>query len=131
VCVSAVTGDLTDVNNEWAGLMRSQPEQLIGRHFMDFVLPEARADASSLFDLVRQVRAIRSRARVRRGDGSTIAIEFRAVANGESIEVAYRPLSPVETLLDVANHSSEALVSADTQGSTPIRESIVAQAPSG
>jgi DNA-binding NarL/FixJ family response regulator len=114
-CVSAVTGELTDISNEWAGLMRRHPEELIGRHFMDFVLPEARADASSFFDVVRRVGEVRSRAHVRRGDGSMIEIEFRAVAEGDSIEVAYRPLSADEPVTEVASHTSETLVRAGTE----------------
>jgi hypothetical protein len=96
-----VTGELTDVTNQWTGLMRWQPDQLVGHHFMDFVLPEARADASAFFDVIRQRGEIASRAIVRRGDGTQLTIEVHAVANGESIEVAYRPVSSDEPVARV------------------------------
>ena len=90
--VSAASGELTFVTPEWAMLMRSKADDVVGRHFMDFVAPEARTAASGMFDLVRQVGELRSQALVRRGDGSTLMIELRAVLAGDSIDVAYRPV---------------------------------------
>jgi DNA-binding NarL/FixJ family response regulator len=90
--VSATTGELTYVTPEWAKLMLDEASDVVGRHFMDFVAPEARTEASGLFDLVRKVGELRSQALVRRGDGSTLMIELRAVATGDTIDVAFRSL---------------------------------------
>lgn len=92
VHVSASTGELTQVSGEWAALMRAAASELVGRHFVDFVQPEARAAAQAMFEAVSQFREVRSEALVRRPDGSTLAIEFRAVRTDGDIEVCYRPL---------------------------------------
>lgn len=92
VQVSAATGELTSVSGEWAALMRADPADLTGRHFVDFVLPEARIAAQAMFEAVSQYREVRSEALVQRPDGSTLAIEFRAARRDDEIEVCYRPL---------------------------------------
>jgi PAS domain S-box-containing protein len=92
VHVSAETGELIAVSGEWATLMRLEPRNLIGRHFVDFVMPEARAAAQAMFEAVSQSREVRSEALVQRPDGSTLAIEFRAARRDGAIEVCYRPL---------------------------------------
>jgi len=48
--VSATTGELTSVTAEWANLMLGETSEIVGRHFMDFVAPEARTAASGLLD---------------------------------------------------------------------------------
>jgi hypothetical protein len=92
VHVSATTGELTSVSGEWAELMRSDASNLVGRHFVDFVQPEARAAAAAMFEAVSQFREVRSEALVQRPDGTTLAIEFRAARTDGEIEVYYRPL---------------------------------------
>jgi len=92
VRVSATTGELTAVSDEWAELMRSDATKLVGRHFVDFVLPEARAAAQAMFEAVSQFREVRSEALVKRPDGTTLSIEFRAARTDGEIEVSYRPL---------------------------------------
>ena len=92
VHVSATTGLLTKVSGEYADLMRAPQTDLVGRHFLDMVLPEARAVAQTMFEVVFQEREVRSQALVVRPDGSTVPIEFRAVRNEDQIEVCYRPL---------------------------------------
>ena len=92
VHVSAATGELTAVSGEWAELMRSDAMKLVGRHFVDFVLPEARPAARAMFEAVSQFREVRSEALVQRLDGTTLAIEFRAARRNGEIEVCYRPL---------------------------------------
>lgn len=92
VHVSASTGELTAVSGEWAALMRATPTDLVGRHFVDFVLPDARAAAQAMFEAVSQSQQVRSEALVQRPDGSTLAIEFRAAQRNGDIEVCYRPL---------------------------------------
>jgi PAS domain-containing protein len=92
VHVSAGTGELTAVSGEWAELMRSDATKLVGRHFVDFVLPEARAAAQAMFEAVSQFREVQSEALVQRPDGTTLPIEFRAARKDGEIEVCYRPL---------------------------------------
>jgi PAS domain S-box-containing protein len=92
VHVAATTGELTAVSGEWAELMRAKAADLVGRHFVDFVLPEARAAAQAMFEAVSQLREVRSEALVQRPDGSTLPVEFRAVRRDGEIEVCYRPL---------------------------------------
>ena len=92
VHVSGATGELTSVSEEWAELMRSDATKLVGRNFVDFVKPEARAAAQAMFEAVSQTREVRSEALVQRPDGTTLSIEFRAARRNGEIEVFYRPL---------------------------------------
>jgi PAS domain S-box-containing protein len=90
--VSATTGHLTRVSGSYAAMMRAQQQDLVGRHFLDMVLPEARGAAQAMFEVVSEEREVRSEALVVRPDGSTIPIEFRALRSNGEIEVFYRPL---------------------------------------
>ena len=92
VRVSAKTGLLTAVTGEYAQLMRAPEAELVGRHFLDSVLPEARAAAKTMFEVVTEEHEVRSEALVVRPDGSTVQIEFRAIRRDDEIEVCYRPL---------------------------------------
>jgi len=92
VHVDALTGQLTSVTGEWAALMRADEADLVGRHFVDFVLPEAREAAQAMFEAVSQYHEVRSEALVRRPDGTTLPIEFRAIRRDGRIEVCYRSL---------------------------------------
>ncbi|HET9852139.1 MAG TPA: hypothetical protein VFP56_06495 [Candidatus Limnocylindrales bacterium] len=102
--VSIDSGLLTSVTGPWAGLMRSDADELVGRHFLEFVQPEARAAAQALFEVVDEEREVRSEALVVRPDGSAFGIEFRAVRREDEIEVCYRPLDPSEAR--AATHDS-------------------------
>lgn len=90
--IDPATGALTAVTGAWAELMRVPEAELIGRHYTDFVQPEARPVAMAMFDALSHEREVRSEALVVRPDGSTITIEFRAVRRDGEIEVCYRPL---------------------------------------
>ena len=92
VHVSRSSGLLTAVTGSWASLMRADQTSLVGRHFLDFVQPEAQAAAQAMFEVVSEEREVRSEAAVVRPDGSTVAIEFRAISVDGEIEVCYRPL---------------------------------------
>jgi PAS domain-containing protein len=92
VLITAETGRLSSVTGAWATLMRAKPEELVGRHFVDFALPEAHEAALAMFEAVSQFREVRSEALVLRADGTTLAIEFRAVRREGQIEVCYRSL---------------------------------------
>jgi hypothetical protein len=94
--VSIESGRLTSVTGPWAGLMHTDADALLGRHFLEFVQPEARAAAQALFEVVDEQREVRSEARVVRPDGTAFAIEFRAVRSDGEIEVCFRPLDPAE-----------------------------------
>jgi hypothetical protein len=94
--VSIRTGLLTSVTGPWAGLMQSDADSLVGRHFHEFVQPQARAAAQALFEVLDEMRDVRSEALVVRPDGTTLGIEFRAIRRGDEIEVCYRPLETTE-----------------------------------
>jgi hypothetical protein len=91
--VSAATGRLTEVSEEWADLMRGPPERFIGLHFTELVAPEVRDAAATFLDAVLDLGEIASEGVVVRGDGTSLAIEFHAIEEGDRIEVFYRPLS--------------------------------------
>jgi PAS domain-containing protein len=103
VHVDAATGRLTAVTGSWAELMRASAEELVGRHFVDFVLPEARAAAQGLFEAVVAEREVRSEALLARPDGTTLAIEFRAIRRNGVIEVDYRPVEDPRGLAATAD----------------------------
>lgn len=90
--VSARSGELTEITGAWAELMRSEEADLVGRHFLDFVKPDARATAATMFEALQSEREVRSKAIVQRPDGSTLFIEFRAARRDDEIEVCFRPL---------------------------------------
>ena len=92
VLVATTSGQLTSVSGSWAALMHAEATDLVGQHFVDFVLPEARDAAQAMFEAVRQFREVRSEALVRRPDGTTLPIEFRATRRDGEIEVCYRAL---------------------------------------
>ena len=92
VHVDGATGRLLRVTGAWAELMRASADELVGRHFVDFVLPEARPAAQAMFEAVSEEREVRSEALVARPDGTTLPIEFRAIRRDGEIEVCYRPL---------------------------------------
>jgi PAS domain-containing protein len=92
VSISVETGQLVRVNDEWSHLMGDTPQRLVGRHYSDFVLPEARAAVSVLFDTLVTEGTAHSEALLQRPDGSLVAIEFWGVREGDRIHVAYRPL---------------------------------------
>lgn len=64
---------------------------LIGRSYLDFVLPEAREAASVMFETLLALHEVRSEILARAGDGRLSLIEFRAVRDGEVVRVHYRP----------------------------------------
>jgi hypothetical protein len=95
--VSASTGQLTHVTGAWASLMRAEPVDLLGRHFLEFIVPEARPVAGAMFEAVTQERDVRSEAVYLRSDGVPLRLEFRALRSGDDIQVWLRPTeSPVQ-----------------------------------
>lgn len=92
IVVSMETGELVRVTGTWADLMHEVPADLLGRHYLDFVKPEARAIAGAMFEALQTESEVRSEAVIQRSDGTTLLIEFRALRRGDEIEVCYRPL---------------------------------------
>lgn len=92
VVVSPATGKLVRVTGAWAALMHEQASDLVGRHYLEFVKPEAHAVAGAMFEALQTEPAVRSEAVVQRADGTPLLIEFRATRRGEEIEVCYRPI---------------------------------------
>lgn len=92
VSISVETGLLVRVNDQWSDLMGDTPQRLVGCHYSDFVLPEARGAASVLFDTLVSEGSAHSEALLLRPDGSLVGIEFWGIREGNLIHVAYRPL---------------------------------------
>lgn len=92
VVVSLKTGNVVNATGSWAELMHEDADGLVGRHYLDFVKPEGRAVAGTMFEALHTEREVRSEAVVQRPDGTTFLIEFRARRRGDEIEVYYRPI---------------------------------------
>ena len=92
VRVSMQSGELVSVTGSWAELMHATPTDLVGRHFLDFVKPEAHAIAGAMFEALQNEGEVRSEAVVQRPDDTTLLIEFRAIRRDGEIEVCYRPI---------------------------------------
>lgn len=92
VHVSTTSGQITSASSAWAGLMRTNVDRLVGRHFLEFVQPQARGAAQAMFEVISEEREVRSEALVVRPDGTSLAIEFRAIKRDGEIEVCYRPV---------------------------------------
>ena len=90
--VAIDSGLLTAVTGPWAGLMHADADALVGRNYLAFVQPDARAAAQALFEVVDEERDVRSEAFVVRPDGTELGIEFRAIRRDDEIEVCDRPL---------------------------------------
>ncbi len=90
--MDARSGRFVDANDGWASLMHGDRAGLVGRHYTDFVLPEALDAARTLFATVVELGEAHSQALLRRPDGSSIAMEFHAVLDGDVVSVAYREL---------------------------------------
>ncbi len=92
VRVSMRSGELVEVTGSWAKLVHAAPEELVGRHFLDFVQPKAHGLAAAMFEALQEEGEVHSKAVVQRTDGTTLMIEFRAIRLDGDIEVCYRPL---------------------------------------
>jgi len=90
--VDADSGVFVEITDTWAELMGGRPDRFIGRHYTELVLPEARPAAETFFDTLKDLGEIHSHGLVRRGDGTRMTIEFRAVLVPEGIDVFYRPI---------------------------------------
>jgi PAS domain S-box-containing protein len=90
VCLDAASGRLTKVSSEYAALMRAEPDDLIGRHYSEFVAPEAREVASGMFEALAEDREVSTSALVRRVDGTTVRIDLHASRQDGEIDVRYR-----------------------------------------
>jgi PAS domain S-box-containing protein len=93
--LAADTGRFVSANEHWGELLGGAPVDLIGRHYSEFVLGEARAAADGIFEALREDPVVRTDILVRRADGTTILLEIRAVRLDGEIEIAYRR-SPIE-----------------------------------
>lgn len=92
VCLSAETGRLTSVSPEYAAIMGAKPGDLVGRHYLEFVLPEAVEAAGAMFDALANDREVVTEAVIRRVDGTPIRIQLHAAREDREIDVRYRLL---------------------------------------
>jgi PAS domain S-box-containing protein len=97
VCLSASTGRLTYVSPEYAAIMGAQPEQLVGRHYLDFVQPEAVDAASAMFDALANDREVITEAVIRRVDGTPVRIQLHAERQDGEVDVRYRLIPGAST----------------------------------
>lgn len=88
--ISATTGEFLEVNDELVALMGGCREDYIGRHYTDFVHPEARSAAATFFQTVNKLGEIYSKKLVVRSDGEEMTIEFYGILVGDVIDVWYR-----------------------------------------
>ena len=90
VCLSVTTGNLSEVSPEYAAIMGGAPEELVGRHYLDFVEPDAMDAARAMLEALANDREVITEAVVRRVDGAPIRIQLRASREGGEIDVRYR-----------------------------------------
>jgi PAS domain-containing protein len=87
---SAADGRLLDASPEWMALMGGGPEDFVGRHYTEWVHPNARLAASTFHATVLELGEIHSEGLVRRADGADLRVEFYGVLIGDTIDVWYR-----------------------------------------
>lgn len=92
VRLSASTGRLTMVSPAYAAIIGGTPDELVGRHYLDFVEPEAFDAAQAMFDALANDREVTTEALIRRVDGSPIRIQLHAARQDGDIDVRYRRL---------------------------------------
>lgn len=92
VCLSATTGRLTTVSPEYATIIGTRPEELVGRHYLEFVEPDAVEAAGAMFEALANDREVTSEAVIRRVDGTAIRIQLHASREDGEIDVRYRLL---------------------------------------
>lgn len=92
ICLSAVTGRLTEVSDEYARIIGAAPDELVGRHYLDFVEPAALEAAKGMFDALANDREVVTEAVIRRVDGVPVRIQLRATRQDGEIDVRYRPV---------------------------------------
>lgn len=92
VRLSAITGRLTMVSPEYAAILGTTPDVLLGRHYLDFVEPAAVEAAQAMFDALANDREVITEAEIRRVDGSPIRIQLHAARQNGEIDVRYRRL---------------------------------------
>jgi len=90
VCLSAATGRLTKVSPEYAAIIGAPPDQLLGRHYLEFVEREAVEAARGMFDALAGEREVTTEAVIRRVDGTPVRIQLHAAREGPEIDVRYR-----------------------------------------
>jgi PAS domain S-box-containing protein len=92
VCLSASTGRLTYVSPQYAAIVGAAPDELVGHHYLEFVLPEAVDAAEAMFDALAHDREVLTEAVVRRIDGTPVRLQIRAARQDGEIDVRYRLL---------------------------------------
>ena len=90
--LSIQSGRIVNVSREYAELIRADRDDLVGRHYTDFVQPEAREAAQTMFSALAENREVSTEALLRRVDGTTLRIELHASRLDGEINVYYRPI---------------------------------------
>ena len=92
VCLDAATGRLTHVSPAYAAIMGAPLGDLVGRHYLEFVEPEAIDAAGAMFEALAADREVLTEAVIRRVDGTLIRIQLHAEREDGEIDVRYRLL---------------------------------------
>lgn len=103
---SAADGRLIDASEQWVALMGGRREDFLGRHYTEWVHPNARLAAATFHATVLELGEIHSEGLVRRADGADVRVEFYGVLVGDTIDVWYR------------QHPGDGLGSPSRRGST-------------
>jgi PAS domain S-box-containing protein len=91
VTISTSTGLITHANEHVGSIFGVRPDAIVGRPFTDFVLPGAAEAARASLATIFELGEARSTARLLRGDGNEVQVEFRAVLVPDGVRVWYRP----------------------------------------
>jgi hypothetical protein len=90
VTVATETGAAIDVDRSFLDLIGADRDWVIGRLYHDFVVPQARIAADVLYRTTLETGSVHSIARVIGPEGRGVTCEFRAVVEGDNIEIAVR-----------------------------------------
>ncbi len=74
-------GHYVDVNESYASILKTTRDQLIGKHFSEFIPPELLESASSAFQSLRRGGAIPLDFPLRAVDGTTVELSWTATSN--------------------------------------------------
>ncbi len=94
VTISTSTGRITAANDHVGSIFGARPDEIVGRPFTDFVLPEAAETARASLAMILELGEARSTARILRRDGTDRLVDFRAVLVPDGVRVWYRPAPP-------------------------------------
>ena len=94
---STPEGWIVSANATARGLLGIAPDDRSERYFTDFVVPGTLSDATALFGIVAGGNELEATVRVRPTSGDVIAVEMRAVRDGDLVRCALRLAEDIES----------------------------------